>query len=292
MDTTLRYVQQFGRSKKDNLKPSLTNKYHVGQSIEVFPFRMMDFGCFASTADGLSGLLHNSEMAINLQGKLPELIDREASIQVRITKYDRRSGEVAFTMEGKEKDREKDKEAASPTPTVADAIALPELIAPTPATANTPATVSTPVPTFAQTGASVQPAVPVQASPSGQTVSPAPVVSTSAPATSVASVSSANTTSDLAPHQFTTSQPVPTEPTRDSLSVRLDQELADIQKFLEGVTQKQMSEKAQRLLRDLLEQNSTFRLTYAMQTVVDDFDPDLNFLLISLIEKAMKNPTP
>jgi predicted RNA-binding protein with RPS1 domain len=265
MDTTLRYVQQFGRSKKDNLKPSLTNKYHVGQTIEVFPFRIMDFGCFASTADGLSGLLHNSEMAVDLQGKLPELIEREASIEVRITKYDRRSGEVAFTMEGKEKDLNKE---AAATPTVADAIALPEVIAPTVVTAIVAQAGST----TAFTSASSAPAAPEAA------VVPA--------------ASTAQTAADLAPHQFTTSQPVPSVPTRDSLSVRLDQELADIQKFIEGVTKTSMSEKAQKLLRELLEQHNTFRLTYSMQTVVDDFDPDLNFLLVSLIEKALKNPTP
>ncbi|KEO83987.1 hypothetical protein [Tumebacillus flagellatus] len=267
MDTTLRYVQQFGRSKKDNLKPSLTGKYHVGQTIEVFPFRMMDFGCFASTTDGLSGLLHNSEMAVDLQGKLPEMIEREESITVRITKYDRRSGEVAFTMDGKEKDRDKFHDAASTpsatatvAPTVADALVVPDVIAPT-ATGAAPAapTTAAPAPTFA----APQPPAPV-ATPAGE----------------------------LAPHQFTTSQPVPSVPTRDSLSARLDSELADIQKFIEGVSQTAMSEQAQKLLRDLLEKNNTFRFTYAMQTVVDNFEPDLNYLLLSLIERALKNPTP
>ena len=102
MDTTLRYVQQFGRSKRDNLKPSLLSKYHVGHTIEVFPFRIMDFGCFASTEDGLSGLLHNSEMTSMMQASLPEMIEKQASIHVRITKYDRRTGEVAFTLDHKE----------------------------------------------------------------------------------------------------------------------------------------------------------------------------------------------
>ena len=102
MDTTLRYVQQFGRSKRDNLKPSLLSKYHVGHTIEVFPFRIMDFGCFASTEDGLSGLLHNNEMTPLMQATLPEMIEKQASVQVRITKYDRRTGEVAFTLNNKE----------------------------------------------------------------------------------------------------------------------------------------------------------------------------------------------
>ena len=102
MDTTLRYVQQFGRSKRDNLKPSLLSKYHVGHTIEVFPFRIMDFGCFASTEDGLSGLLHNNEMTPIMQATLPEMIEKQASVQVRITKYDRRTGEVAFTLNNKE----------------------------------------------------------------------------------------------------------------------------------------------------------------------------------------------
>lgn len=248
MDTTLRYVQQFGRSKKDNMKPSLTSKYHVGQTIEVFPFRIMDFGCFASTADGLSGLLHNSEMVADMQGRLPEMIEREESIQVRITKFDRRSGEVAFTMEGKDKEKE------AFTPTVADAIALPNVIAPTPA--------------------------------------PTALAPVSEPITQAAPVVAATASTELAPHQFTTSQPVPTEPTRDLLSVRLDQEIADIQKFIEGVTKSPMSEKAHQLLRSLLEQHNTFRFTYSMQTVVDDFEPDLNYLLVSLIERVLKNPTP
>ncbi|MBL0386469.1 hypothetical protein JJB07_07395 [Tumebacillus sp. ITR2] len=282
MDTTLRYVQQFGRSKKDNLKPSLTGKYHVGQTIEVFPFRMMDFGCFASTADGLSGLLHNSEMAVDLQGKLPEMIDREQSIQVRITKYDRRSGEVAFTMEGKEKDKDKGLEAS--TPTVADALVVPSVIAPTTSAVPTPAAPSAPT-------APIPAAVTTTANASTAFASTTPAT-TSAPVSTPAAVTTTTSAGELAPHQFTTSAPVPTEPTRDSLSARLDSEGADIQKFIEGVSQTPMSSQAQKLLRDLLEKNNTFRFTYAMQTVVDNFEPDLNYLLLSLIERALKNPTP
>ncbi|MGB8954238.1 MAG: hypothetical protein WCC10_02620, partial [Tumebacillaceae bacterium] len=128
MDTTLRYVQQFGRSKRDNLKPSLLSKYHVGHTIEVFPFRIMDFGCFASTDDGLSGLLHNSEMTSMMQATLPEMIEKQASIHVRITKYDRRTGEVAFTLDKKETTAATEATAA---PVVAATAAAAETIAPT-----------------------------------------------------------------------------------------------------------------------------------------------------------------
>ncbi|MGZ4033172.1 MAG: hypothetical protein ACXVP2_13525 [Tumebacillaceae bacterium] len=237
MDTTLRYVQQFGRSKRDNLKPSLLSKYHVQQSIEVYPFRIMDFGCFASTTDGLSGLLHNSEMPSTLQSSLQEMIDKQTSITVKINKYDRRTGEVAFTLDGK------DKEA--------------------PASATTaPAAEASPVET---------------------------VVAAAAPeaASTIEPTSETTTTTDLEPFQFTISQPVLVEPEKDPLSERLDQETADIQKFLETVIKSPLSGAAQKRLRDMLQQNSIFRFTYTMQTVVDDFEPDVGLQLVTAIERVL-----
>jgi len=229
MDTTLRYVQQFGRSKRDNLKPSLLSKYHVGHQIEVYPFRIMDFGCFAATDDGLSGLLHNSEMSTMLQSSLPEMIEKQVPITVRINKFDRRTGEIAFSMDHKE--------AAAPVLTVASAA--------------TPAAESTPEP--------------------------------------VASETATETTGDLVPFQFTTSQPVFEDADKsDSFSYRLEQEAQDIQKFLEAVIKQPLSPAAQGLLRNLLKQGSIFRFTYAMQTVVDEFEPDPGLQLLAAIDRVLQ----
>lgn len=228
MDTTLRYVQQFGRSKRDNLKPSLLSKYHVGHQIEVYPFRIMDFGCFAATDDGLSGLLHNSEMSTMLQSSLPEMIEKQVPITVKINKFDRRTGEIAFTLNHKE---------AAPVLTVASVA--------------TPATESTPEP--------------------------------------VASETATETSGDLVPFQFTTSQPVFEDTDKsDSFSYRLEQEAQDIQKFLEAVLKQQLSPAAQGLLRDLLKQGSIFRFTYAMQTVVDEFEPDPGLQLLAAIDRVLQ----
>jgi predicted RNA-binding protein with RPS1 domain len=243
MDTTLRYVQQFGRSKRDNLKPSLLSKYHVQQTIEVFPFRIMDFGCFASTADGLSGLLHNSEMPSTLQSNLQEFMEKQQPLTVKINKYDRRTGEVAFALESKDKPKEQTVTAtAAPT----DEATKPVTVEVTTATAATEAATT--------------------AQPSSQ----------------------ANTV-DLEPFQFSTSQPVVVEPVKDSLSERLDQETADIQKFLETVIKSPLSSAAQKRLRDLLQQNSIFRFTYTMQTVVDDFEPDVGMQLVTAIERVLNS---
>lgn len=245
MDTTLRYVQQFGRSKRDNLKPSLLSKYHVSQTIEVYPFRMMDFGCFASTADGLSGLLHNSEMTSLLQQSLPEMIDKQQPISVRINKYDRRTGEVAFSLEKK------------------DSLAT--------ATAN------------AEVPAEVSAGVAAEVAETEPIVTQSETASTTEPTTET-------TSTDLEPFQFTISQPViPQPPARDSLSARLDQETADIQKFLETVIKSPLSSAAQHRLRDLLQQNSIFRFTYTMQTVVDDFEPDVGLQLVNAIERVLNS---
>jgi predicted RNA-binding protein with RPS1 domain len=233
MDTTLRYVQQFGRSKRDNLKPSLLSKYHVGQQIQVYPFRIMDFGCFAATEDGLSGLLHNSEMTSLLQSTLPEMIEKQVSINVRINKFDRRTGEIAFSMENKE--------------TVA-----PPALAP----------------------------VSVVASSTAESTEPV--------AAAVTTPETTDSTEDLVPFQFTTSQPVFTDDS-DSFSVRLEQEASDIQKFLEAVVKQPLSPAAQAMLRSLLKQGSIFRFTYAMQTVVDEFEPDPGIQLLSAIDNVLQS---
>jgi len=247
MDTTLRYVQQFGRSKRDNLKPSLTSKYHVGQTIEVYPFRIMDFGCFASTADGLSGLLHNSEMTSVMQASLPELIEKAASLSVRIAKYDRRSGEVAFNLE--KKAAVQDDAAATDAPQ------------------------ETPLETLEETAATATEAA--TAPPAAKTEE-----------------------DDLVPFQFTTSQPVyPAPETRTpaqeaAYSEFLDNEMVDIQKFLETVIKSELSPAARKMLKELLTKTSIFRFTYTMQTVVDEFEPDVGLQLVSLIERTLEKQQP
>lgn len=255
MDTTLRYVQQFGRSKRDNLKPSLLNKYQVGQTIEVYPFRLMDFGTFASTPDGLSGLLHNSEMPSSIQSSLQEMIDQQQPITVRINKYDRRSGEVAFTVP-KEKDAATEAAVeAAKTTALADA-------APTVTVTETPvADASTEATAEVIAEEKAEPKVETKAEPKS---------------------------TGIEPHQFTTPQPS-IEPASDTLSARLNREMADIQKFLENVLQQPLSEPAKKLLLTLLQQHSIFRFTYTMQTVVDDFEPDLGLQLISAISRLLND---
>jgi len=255
MDTTLRYVQQFGRSKRDNLKPSLTAKYHVGQEIEVWPFRIMDFGCFAATTDGLSGLLHNSEMSNTLQQNLPELIEKAHSLTVRISKYDRRTGEVAFALESK--DKEKDKDATETTaPVVLDPAAI--------AASNEVTT--------------------------NDTVTSA-VKTTTVITTTVSTEPSDETHPDLEPFQFSTSQPVFPEPkpalNEAAYSEFLDKEIVDIQKFLESVIKSDLSPAARTMLKELLTKTSIFRFTYTMQTVVDEFEPDVGLQLVSLISRKL-----
>lgn len=247
MDTTLRYVQQFGRSKRDNLKPSLLSKYHVQQTIEVYPFRIMDFGCFASTADGLSGLLHNSEMPATLQANLQEVLDKQQPLTVKINKYDRRTGEVAFALESIDKAKETVASTTATEPSEEAAKLTTEEVA-----SVTTATAASEAATTAQPN-------------------------------------SKNNTVDLEPFQFSTSQPVIVEPVKDSLSERLDQETADIQKFLETVIKSPLSSAAQKRLRDLLQQNSIFRFTYTMQTVVDDFEPDVGLQLVTAIERVLNS---
>jgi predicted RNA-binding protein with RPS1 domain len=238
---TLRYVQQFGRSKRDNLKPSLLSKYHVGSVVEVYPFRIMDFGCFASTSDGLSGLIHNSEMSSVMQNNLQEMIDKQVPITVRINKFDRRTGEIAFSLENKEKASE-----------------------------------------HIEAALHGENAVETQ-----ETVSEDPEI--------VAGVAPVKQEEDneLKPYQFKINQPVHPEPQApksiaSDLSARLDQETADIQKFLEGVLKQELSPNARKMLRDLLSETSTFRFTYAMQTVVDTFEPDVGVQLLTLIERNLK----
>ncbi|TCP55435.1 S1 RNA binding family protein [Tumebacillus sp. BK434] len=239
---TLRYVQQFGRSKKDNLKPSLLSKYHVGSIIEVYPFRIMDFGCFASTSDGLSGLIHNSEMSSVMQNNLQEMIDKQVPITVRINKFDRRTGEIAFSLENKEKTSVHIESALQH-----ETSAIEER----PATSDAPETVV----------ASAEPETEVEG--------------------------------ELQPHQFKINQPVHPEPApqksiASDLSARLDQETADIQKFLEGVLKQELSPVARKMLRDLLQNTSTFRFTYAMQTAVDAFEPDVGVQLMTSIERTLR----
>lgn len=247
MDTTLRYVQQFGRSKRDNLRPSLTSKYHVGQVIEVTPFRIMDFGCFASTDDGLSGLLHNSEMTSELQNSLQEMVEQEKSIRVKINKFDRRSGEIAFVLADK---AEKEATAKSDAPA-------------------TPAT----------------PAAEAQGTTDEATTA-------TATSTEAAKTETAATPADaLEPHQFTTSQPVvykaDKEPEFQPSMQHVQREVADIEKFLEGVLKTKLSMKAKGMLEELLKQNSAFRFTYAMQTVVDNFEPDVGVQLLTSIDREI-----
>jgi predicted RNA-binding protein with RPS1 domain len=261
MDTTLRYVQQFGRSKRDNLKPTLLNKYHVGNTIDVYPFRMMDFGCFASTTDGLSGLLHNSEMTSMLQASLPEMIEKAASVKVRITKYDRRTGEVAFTLDGKEDSKNDAKTVKDETITDASVAVSTATAASTPSAI---ATESVPVSVVAATAATSEPTT---------------------------------TGTDLEPFQFTTSQPVfPEQKTvvnkEEAFSDFLDKEIVDIQKFLETVIKQPLSPAAKKMLKELLQQTSIFRFTYDMQTVVDDFEPDIGLQLVQTIERALHTKQP
>lgn len=241
---TLRYVQQFGRSKKDNLKPSLLSKYHVGSIIEVYPFRIMDFGCFASTSDGLSGLIHNSEMSSVMQNNLQEMIDKQVPITVRINKFDRRTGEIAFSLENKEK-----------TSVHIESALQHETAA-------------------------------VEEEPPVVNEDPEIVVTAAEPAVQEAE-------GELQPHQFKINQPVHPEPAvqksiASDLSARLDQETADIQKFLEGVLKQELSPTARKMLRDLLQDTSTFRFTYAMQTAVDAFEPDVGVQLMTSIERTLR----
>ncbi|ASS76205.1 hypothetical protein CIG75_15490 [Tumebacillus algifaecis] len=238
---TLRYVQQFGRSKKDNLKPSLLSKYHVGTIIEVFPFRIMDFGCFASTSDGLSGLIHNSEMSSVMQNNLQEMIDKQVPITARINKFDRRTGEIAFSLENKAKSSLHIESALQHETPVSE----------------------TEVPTV-----SAEPEIEL-------TAEALPEVA-----------------DELQPYQFKINQPVHPEPVQKSiasdLSARLDQETSDIQKFLEGVLKQDLSPVARKMLRDLLQETSTFRFTYAMQTAVDAFEPDVGVQLMTSIERILR----
>lgn len=217
--------------------------------IEVYPFRMMDFGCFASTTDGLSGLLHNSEMTSVLQQNLQEMIDKQVPISVKINKYDRRTGEVAFSLTNKDaKDGTAPvaKEAAATNAAASEATETVETSELVVATTETPET---------------QPATE-------------PI--------------SASTTPDLEPFQFTISQPVHPQPEhKDGLTERMDRETADIQKFLETVIKSPLSTAAQQRLRELLQQNSIFRFTYTMQTVVDDFEADVGLQLITAIERVL-----
>jgi predicted RNA-binding protein with RPS1 domain len=244
MDTTLRYVQQFGRSKRDNLRPSLTSKYHVGQVIEVTPFRIMDFGCFASTDDGLSGLLHNSEMTSELQNNLQEMVEQEKSIRVKINKFDRRTGEIAFVLADKP-----ESEAKTETPSV--------------------------------------PVVEAQGTAASQAVDAAQPETTPVPADA-----GAKKNVELEPHQFTTPQPVVYKKEKEAElqpSIQhLQREMADIEKFLEGVLKTKLSPKAKEMLEDLLKKNSVFRFTYAMQTCVDHFEPDVGVQLLTSIERMIE----
>jgi predicted RNA-binding protein with RPS1 domain len=240
---TLRYVQQFGRSKKDNLKASLISKYHVGMSIEVYPFRIMDFGCFAATEDGLSGLIHNSEMPSVMQANLPELIEKQHPLQVRITKYDRRTGEVAFAL-GKKEQPEKQESIETTHRSIRDA---------------------------SETKATEQPVDDASAA--------------------AAAIETKGTT-DLEPYQFATPAPVvypdketaAKEPTWDDF---VEKEMVDIQKFLENVIQAPLSQPAKAALKKLLQQYSIFRFTYTMQTVVDEFEPDVGMQLVTAIERSL-----
>ncbi|ARU61883.1 hypothetical protein CBW65_13205 [Tumebacillus avium] len=246
---TLRYVQQFGRSKKDNLKPSLLSKYHVGSIIEVYPFRIMDFGCFASTSDGLSGLIHNSEMSSVMQNNLQEMIDKQVPITVRINKFDRRTGEIAFSLENKEK-------------------------------------TSVHIESALQHETAV-----VEEEPPAVSEDPEIVVAAAEPAVQQPEVQEAE--GELQPHQFKINQPVHPEPApqksiASDLSARLDQETSDIQKFLEGVLKQELSPTARKMLRDLLQDTSTFRFTYAMQTAVDAFEPDVGVQLMTSIERSLR----
>lgn len=265
MDTTLRYVQQFGRSKRDNLRPSLTSKYHVGQVIEVTPFRIMDFGCFASTEDGLSGLLHNSEMTSDLQNSLQELVEKEKSIQVKINKFDRRSGEIAFVLADKEIPAAKLEAAAVPASEAQNADA--------PAQADT-----TDANTDTAQSAAAQPATTHAAASQTEAPKPADAVSGQAKP-------------ELEPHQFKTSQPViykedKNEDFQPSMQ-HVQREMTDIEKFLEGVLQTSLSPKAKGMLEELLKKNSAFRFTYAMQTCVDNFEPDVGVQLLTSIERQI-----
>ena len=250
MDTTLRYVQQFGRSKRDNLKPSLLSKYHVGHTIEVFPFRIMDFGCFASTEDGLSGLLHNSEMTSMMQSALPEMIEKQASIQVRITKYDRRTGEVAFTLDMKEAPKASEATPATETPATTPS-----------AETNAPSAVET------APSAPVTPVAPVAAAAeTKQGADLEPFQFTTSQPVYQEEKKAFN---------------------QEAFSDFLDKEIVDIQKFLESVIKQPLSPTAKTMLKDLLGQTSIFRFTYMMQTVVDDFEADIGLQLVQSIERAL-----
>lgn len=249
---TLRYVQQFGRSKRDNLRPSLLQKYHVGHSIEVTPFRMMDFGCFASTADGLSGLLHNSEMPKELQNDLQKLIDTQGTIHVKINKFDRRTGEIAFGLEDKNYPKDTSTDKAEQPVVQPKAETKPE---------------ETPVATPAA----------------------AAVTETVVTASETAKPAQTDASKDLEPYQFTTSQPVqPTRTGTDALSERIEQEVEDIRKFLETVIKTPLSPAAKDMLRDLLQDTSVFRFTYAMQTAVDEFQADVGLQLMTEIKMALQ----
>ncbi|MFD2171579.1 hypothetical protein [Tumebacillus lipolyticus] len=209
--------------------------------IEVYPFRIMDFGCFASTSDGLSGLIHNSEMSSVMQTNLQEMIDKQVPITARINKFDRRTGEIAFSLENKQKASSHIESARSTD----------------------------------------QESIEVSASPLSEETE---VVLTAEPL---------DLADDLQPHQFKINQPVHPEPpiqksiTTD-LSARLDQETSDIQKFLEGVLKQELSSAARKMLRDLLQETSTFRFTYAMQTAVDSFEPDVGIQLMTSIERTLR----
>jgi predicted RNA-binding protein with RPS1 domain len=260
-NSTLRYVQQFGRSKRDNLRPSLLSKYHVGQTIEVYPFRIMDFGCFAATPDGLSGLLHNSEMTSTVQNSLNELVEKQIPIKVRIHKFDRRTGEIAFNLEDKKDEK---KEIAAKTedaaPTVAPTVA--------PAPAETIVEKTEPAA-----------AVPVAAAETSAKADPK-------------ETAAETTTGVLEPHQFKTSQPVypaKSTPFTGENTELMEREMTDIQKFLENVLSTQLSNAAKDKLRGLLNDVSVFKFTYAMQTVVDEFEPDPGVQLMIAIEQALAN---
>lgn len=100
IDAAKRRIQLSIKRLRPDPWSSVSQKYHVGQTIEGIITNVTDFGAFAKVDDGLEGLIHASELA---EGNFlhPRAVVREGDrVQAKIIAIDSTRHRLALTLRG------------------------------------------------------------------------------------------------------------------------------------------------------------------------------------------------